>query len=287
MNRLIKSLGAMMGLSRNSATSLATPVEFSQEYAAKLRLAFPKVTVQIQKDLELKLKNEKGGENFVYLYNAYDQYKLAPAHKSEIIDRFVSAVPEPTKGTVVIDKNLIVPIIKDRPWAQEVAASLKARGATPVKEMITEDYNEDLIIVYAEDSPKNVKYFSSEELSETGLRPEELREIAVENLKRLLTKIEMRRGPNVSMFVAGGDYEASLLLFDKLWNSDQMKVDGEIVVAIPTRDVLLATGSNNQEGLSQMRRMVDEAMAAGSYRLTGNLFVWRHGKFQRFVPDAG
>ena len=47
------------------------------------------------------------------------------------------------------------------------------------------------------------------------------------------------------MLKAGGDYEASLLLFDDIWRDGQVKVDGDIVVAVPAKDVLLVTGSNN------------------------------------------
>ena len=54
---------------------------------------------------------------------------------------------------------------------------------------------------------------------------------------------------------AGGNYEASLLLIDDIWSSGQVKVNGDIVVAIPTRDVLLVTGSRNRSGLKRVREL--------------------------------
>jgi uncharacterized protein YtpQ (UPF0354 family) len=55
------------------------------------------------------------------------------------------------------------------------------------------------------------------------------------------------------MITAGGDYEASLLLFDDIWSGGQIKVEGDIVVAVPAKNVLLITGSQNRKGLAAAR----------------------------------
>ena len=84
-----------------------------------------------------------------------------------------------------------------------------------------------------------------------GVERSALRKLAVENLTRLRPKIEMHsHGNMLAMFDVGGTYEASLLLFDSIWTDGQVKVNGDIVVAVPTGDVLLVTGSKNRKGLS-------------------------------------
>jgi uncharacterized protein YtpQ (UPF0354 family) len=89
-------------------------------------------------------------------------------------------------------------------------------------------------------------------------------------------------GGLVTMFSAGGDYEASLLLFDHIWSSGQVKVKGDIVVAVPAKDTLVVTGSQNRKGLDAMRKYVAEVVARDRYRLTDTLFVYRNGRFVRF-----
>jgi uncharacterized protein YtpQ (UPF0354 family) len=118
-------------------------------------------------------------------------------------------------------------------------------------------------------------------------RPE-LRALACENLKRLLPKIERHGTGGVYMVTAGGDYEASLLLLDSIWSGGEMEVKGEVVVAIPTRDLLLVTGSKDSEGIEKVKRMVKEA-SSGAYRLTQKLFVYRSGRFEEFTgsPEGG
>ena len=84
------------------------------------------------------------------------------------------------------------------------------------------------------------------------------------------------------MLSAGGDYEASLLLFDDIWSDGQIKVEGDIVVAVPAKDALLVTGSKNRKGLAAMRKMVAKFSEEKRYRITDTLFVYRNGRFKKF-----
>ena len=57
----------------------------------------------------------------------------------------------------------------------------------------------------------------------------------------------------VHLVTAGGDYTASLLLFDGLWDdlSPSDSVEGDVVAVAPSRDVLLYTGSESKGRVSQ------------------------------------
>jgi len=112
-----------------------------------------------------------------------------------------------------------------------------------------------------------------------------LRELALTNLSRLLPKIEIRPGADgVLLISAGGGFDASLLLAENLWSSDQIKVDGDIVAAVPAADALVVTGSRNAAGLARLRAAAAK-FAAGPNGLTNALFVYRNGKFTRFEPN--
>jgi len=114
------------------------------------------------------------------------------------------------------------------------------------------------------------------------IEPGELRSLACENLKRLLPKIEYHGTNGLYMVTAGGNYEASLLLLDSIWHGGQMEVQGDIVVAIPTRDLLLVTGSKDARGIEKVKQMVKKATSRGAYRLIPQLFVYRNGKFEEY-----
>jgi len=88
------------------------------------------------------------------------------------------------------------------------------------------------------------------------------------------------------MLTAGGNYEASLLLADSIWNQENFPVDGELVTAIPARDVLLITGSNHKEGIDQMRKAVEDIYFNGSYSVSPELFVFKEGRFEALSEEA-
>jgi uncharacterized protein YtpQ (UPF0354 family) len=158
----------------------------------------------------------------------------------------------------------------------------KAATVEPRPELLTEPFSGELAIVYAEDRRQSLRYLTTRD--DVGDRAK-LRNLALGNLHRMLPKIEMRQGADhIFLIEAGGDYEASLLLADDIWSSGQIKVEGDIVVAVPGRSALFVTGSHNRSGIARLRAMAAE-LAALPYALTPALFVYRDGKFVKFEGD--
>src|SRR5260221_14741479 len=135
-----------------------------------------------------------------------------PAAGPEIIQRYVAGLSQMGGEEIPIDRSRIVPIVKDKAWIGDMREALKARGAQQPLEQVFDELNAELVVVYAEDNPKSIRYLTPKQFEDLGIPREGLRELAIENLKRLLPAIEVRSGPLVSMVMAGGDYEASLLL---------------------------------------------------------------------------
>jgi uncharacterized protein YtpQ (UPF0354 family) len=260
-----------------------TPSDFTREFAGALGQARPGLKVAVVRDLQMEVTSATGREPMLFLDNAYDTYKQDPKAKAVVMQRYVNAYLD-TMGRLPeeVDRTRIVPVIKDRPWLQEMRQGLLSRGAKQIPEQVYEDFSPDLVIVYAEDSPRNIRYLTPKDLEHAKIERRELRQLAFENLERLLPKIERHGTNGLYMITAGGDYEASLLLIDSIWSGGQLAVKGDIVVAIPTRDMLLVTGSEDSQGIEKMKSIVQEASNGGSYRLTPKLFVYRSGKFEEF-----
>ncbi len=108
-----------------------------------------------------------------------------------------------------------------------------------------------------------------------------MRPLAIRNLLSILPKIEMHGQGGLYMMTAGGDYEASLILADGIWDGGQVKVDGDVAVATPARDLLLICGSRDSAAIAKVREIAAKTAKEASYRLTPALFVRRNGKFQR------
>ena len=291
MKRVIQAVLAALGLcSGCSKSDVLTPTQFTIEFADELRKTAPGVEVEVVRDMELEVRTADGRESTSFLDNAYDTYKQDPKSKQGIIKRFVAAGVETIASmgkSEELDRKLIVPVIKDRPWLEETRKAMINRGAKEMFENVCEELNSDLIILYAEDSPKNIRYWGQKDLERAHIDRKELRSLACENLTRLLPKIERRGANGLFMLTAGGDYEASLLLIDSIWSEMQREVRGDVIVAIPSRDVLIVTGSEDRQGIEKMKQIVQQSFAQGSYRLTTKLFAYRGGKFEEFKGEAG
>lgn len=268
-----------------AAWSALSTEAFTRQYFAELRAALPKGhKVRIVEPLQLTVIDGEGGESTVYLDNAYRQYQADPDARDEIIAAHVKSILEISIETPLVPAN-IVPVVKDHAWLQEIAQATRERSDAKPTERVSDSLNDVLAIVYAEDTPTNIRYFTPEDLRKAGVDRARLRVLAVENLRRLLPQIEIAQGELFSMISAGGTYESSLLLLDELWSGDErLQVDGDIVVALPSRDVLLFTGSKNPEGVARMREVAADVVDEGAYTLTRELFIHRDGKFVRLAP---
>jgi len=257
---------------------MLTPQAFTEEFARALTRALPSSSVSVAGDLKLTMKEANGINRTVQLNNAYNEYKLDPQRFGDIVETFSAMFSQSASKETALDRTRVVPVIKDRQWLDELHNTLKGRGVA--QQHLAEPFNKELVVVYALDDPNRMRYLTTQE--DFGLSRAELRALAVENLKRVLPKIELRGDDEVMLMSAGGNYEASLLLIDDIWSSGQVKVNGDIVVAIPTRDVLLVTGSRNRAGLKRVRELAAKFVSQGPYELTDTLFRYRDGRFTKF-----
>jgi len=270
-------------LSAAQAETLA-PQVFTETFVRRLQVAWPKSTIAVKGDLAIQTKETDGRTLEISLANLYRAYQREPNRLEELIRTYLAGLPsrEPSAKTAALDRTQIVPLIKDRPWLDETNGRVRAQVGKDALGLAAEDYNKELVIVYALDDPKRMRYLMRDELA--GIKPDDLRTLALENLTRIMPKIQMGTDGSLGMMMAGGDYEASLLLYDNIWTDGTVKVKGDIVVAIPTRGMLLVTGSQDRAGLKRMREIVAKN-ADGPYRLTTALFVYRKGRFVKFGRD--
>jgi uncharacterized protein YtpQ (UPF0354 family) len=266
-------------LSASCASQTLSPSQFTTKFLETLVSASPSTKASISAALEVQVESDRGENQTVFLDNAYKSYLQDPKSLDDILQRHLSSVLESLANKSQIDRTRIVPVVKDRNWLKDISRTLQDRGSKQPLENVFEDYNDELVIFYVQDSPKNIRYLTSADVKALGLSQPDLRPLAVENLKRLLPPIEIHKGPQVSMITAGGDYEASLLTFSDLWKSSQIEVSGDIVVAIPARDLLLVTGSKTPGGIPRLRTLASKAYGESAYRLTDALFVFRNGRF--------
>lgn len=253
------------------------PAAFTRTLAAEVRRAFPDRQVTIPEELELRVVARDGAEQRAFLSSSYATYRQDPGDLAAVVARFLASVrgaAELSGGDGAVARDRIVPTVKHRDWLAQAARLAGAKG----KALAAEPLTRELVVVYAEDTPENVRYLFADEVARLGLAPAELRALAVRNLVALLPEARVEGGEDgLYMVVAGGNYEAALLLADAFL-ARLPRVDGELVVAIPSRDLFLFTGSRNEAGVARLRALAARFGAEAAYSLTPTLFVRRGGR---------
>jgi hypothetical protein len=259
------------------------PRAFTDAVVAAVAVALPSAKITVKDDLQFVLIYANGAQATSNLANAYKTYKQEPERLVDMIQAQVAALKEAggdADALPKVERSLVIPVIMTRQQFDETEE--RGRKQTPPLGLLGEPLNSELIAVYAEVGPGRLRILSTGD--DIGDRAE-LHDLALNNLRVLLPKIDLRLGPDSTFRIhAEGGFAASLLLTDELWSTRQIEVDGEIVVAVPATDALLVGGASNRRGIARLRALAAR-LATGPDALTSALFVYRNGKFVKFDGD--
>jgi uncharacterized protein YtpQ (UPF0354 family) len=178
------------------------------------------------------------------------------------------------------DASQIVPRIKHTNFL----VALEDMGISPDDTPVTEPLVGELLVTYAFDLPDTFQMFCPRDCQRLGLSPNQVRAIAVANLQRQLGDIGFAGEPPLIKLVVGGNLEACLLLVDDIWQSLAGKFPPEIVVGVPSRDVLLVTTTaSTKGGLQLLRDAVRKAHGQETtHALTRHLLIRKGNKWEVF-----
>jgi uncharacterized protein YtpQ (UPF0354 family) len=178
--------------------------------------------------------------------------------------------------------TLIVPIMQAR-----VPVDLQLEFPVPPDVApLREPFAGELYVSYALELPDGYHYVAPRHCAELGVTPESLRGQAAANLRRLRPDLAMDWFPDARAVSLGlaNDLEAGLLLDDSLMDKLAQDLEGDLVAAVPSREVVVVTGTEHPDGLDKLRWAVDTVWPGGHHLLTRDLLVRRDGSWQVFSP---
>ena len=283
MKRIISVFVFIAGFWGPGFAETLSPRAFTEEIAKAIRTAVPSAKVWIERELEVEITYSNGQNVLAELTTSYNVYRGEPERLKSIIDLHIERLKtdEYAKGQIRLDHSKIVPVVKNRKWLEDAERRIKAAGVKQTQ--LVDDFVDDLVVAYAEDTDKIFRYIARHEYKG---RWENLRSLALDNLKRVAPKIQIQSVTKDVMGVsAGDDYTSSLLVVNGLWSSpERFRAKGDVVVAIPSRELILATGTENGK-VSEFRRYVANVYARGQFPLSQTLLVYRNGRFAKFTGN--
>ena len=251
---------------------------FRDQFVSAVHERYPDVEAKVDGELGVVITGlPNGAVHRTWLDRAYQEFVKNPAGIDELFDRWMGSLRDLKVDG--LDLSNIVPMIKDQSW---VAAQLPAaREADPDARLDQwiEDYNSELVIAYAEFG-ESIRFLDRKNVQESGQSEDDLRQIAIENLRRRTAQREVY-GDNGRYWIgAGGNLEASLLLDDELWADPRLSVRGDLIVGVPDRDTLVVVGSEDLDQVLEAAAMVERLHRTERYPISEKLFIRRGDRFE-------
>ncbi|HYH15964.1 MAG TPA: DUF1444 family protein [Flavisolibacter sp.] len=122
---------------------------------------------------------------------------------------------------------------------------------------VFKSYAEGIAIFYTLDMGDSYQFIQNRQLSGT-ITLDTLHDAALTNMAKAISdKTEVNGDPdNVMMVTNGGNFEATMLLADFLWEQLEPIFNDKLCVAIPAKDLLFISASSNPVGRESLRSFV-------------------------------
>lgn len=247
--------------------------EFSNKFAKALQKKLKGLAILHINGLEVISKLPESEEHRHFLDNAYIEYSRDIRKLKEVINKYVIASSDSFEPEKTVSLESILPVVKNKRFIK----NLEGLNFQAASQQVHESYNTELDIFYVIDTEHSIRYLTKADLDKLDLSPEELKVISMQNLDQLEVKCHGEDG--YYMLTAGGTYESSSILLD-IWYKDNFAVEGDIIIAIPSRDVVLVTGSKDSANLHKMYDAVKEISETGNYLVSDKLFELKGDRFE-------
>lgn len=133
----------------------------------------------------------------------------------------------------------------------------------------------DISCFYVVDEGTSFRYVQYRDMEHEGYTLPRLHEGAVERLRKIAQeKLQVFPVPG-EYFAAimGGNFEASLILLDGLWNKSLRRlIKNDFIVALPARDILAFCDSKSERGRASLKQIVDRTWPRGDHLISRNLY---------------
>jgi len=255
--------------------------EFRRQFVEELLEDAPQLECTLSDDDELELAVSGMGNDdraVLSLHRAYAEFEQDPAQRDAIFERFRSLLVR-QRQDLPLETGNVVPMVKTRDWLDDQYSRDTAPPAPGSDDAFwVDDYNEELVVVYAEHR-EGFSYRPRSDFAAAGLNQENIRTLALGNLRTRTPKREFSPVNGAWLLIADGAFEASLLLDDEVWKNHRFRDSQEVLSAVPERDCLFASTDTTPLGVWNLATMVDHGYRTAQYPISRQLMMRKAGHF--------
>jgi hypothetical protein len=257
--------------------------DFRRKFIDAVQAAAPAIRCVERPEDDLDVQIEGAGdykEVKVSLHRAYAEFEKDPKECDEILARWVRSIDHLWLPPEPLDPRNIVPMIKDRSWlAAQMAPGQDVPPRDSAESFWMDDYNEELIVVYAEHN-KRFSYPPRSDFLAAGVAAEGIRELSLANLRARTPNREIHNVNGAWMITVGGNFEASLLIDESLWSDPRFSESDTLLVSVPERDGIFACTDDSVSTVWNLATMASHGVRTQPYPITSRLFVRVGSRFE-------
>lgn len=232
-----------------------------------------------------------------FIDNLWAQYQQSPERLDELLNAHARSLEQSlqTDEKPLNERSAqFFPVIKAVDWLESSKAQLRELGGEPEKIERAFAYrvlNSELILAYVEDKSDSIGFLSMDHADTLG-GVDSLHNLAMSNLlQQKIPSVEIQGGEGRYALRADGFFDAtiSVVLSSFL---PKMALEGQPLIAIPSREELLICGDAVDEDVWTLLGMAEDIYVQASYSISPRLFrVHDHGElepvlFQRYEKDG-
>lgn len=263
-----------------SRCAFAEPV--TDRVRAAIAAASPESHTELRADGGIEVTRPTG-KSTMYTDNVQKECDRYPDQCDDIIKKFVAAITAVNEcSNFALTESNVYPVIRSAALLKNLRELMHQEQE---KMPISRSFTSDSVVLYAIDSPKTIRFATAKDLERQGLSEERLQAIAVTNVKRLKpVKISVLPNSNGLVAAITQDTYATSRLFDPTFVQDlKHAVGGPIVVAVPTRDWIVAANAGDAVALTKLKDLAARVFRGEAYSVSPKLVKW-DGKTWQEVP---
>lgn len=166
--------------------------------------------------------------------------------------------------------------IKDKiyPWIKKMINSESNDNQKEITVDIPEkSFLADLFIIFVVDSGDCFNVLQRSQMPEK-MSEEELYELAVNNLANNIRFTLQPTNYGGYGIIADGNHEAGALCLNYLWEFCAEQIGENLIIAVPSKDMVLMVGQSQIEELNKMKILSSDIVRSGNKTLTEHLFLY-------------
>jgi hypothetical protein len=151
--------------------------------------------------------------------------------------------------------------------------------------MLYDEINGEFLVAYA-DFGGGIHYLHVSDLETLGLARDELRALALANLRERASKRTVTMAGDIWTINVGGNFESALILDDDTWRDPKLAQLDPLIVAAPERNFLIVAPGDTPAEIWHFAFMAYGLARDAAYPISSTLMIRRNNRFELLDADV-